>query len=58
MNNATRMMYSAATFAGIGLTTLAMAQTTTNSTSLGRSNYGIITIAARGESSELCIAQQ
>ncbi|WP_447554407.1 hypothetical protein [Vreelandella sp. EE22] len=58
MNNAIRMIYSAATFAGIGLTTLAMAQTTINITSLGRSNHGIITIAARGEGSELCIAQQ
>ncbi|MGP9576066.1 hypothetical protein ACT3S8_16710 [Halomonas sp. AOP42-D2-25] len=58
MNNATRMIYGAATFAGIGLTTLAMAQTTINITSWGGSNQRINTMAAQGESIGLCVAQQ
>ena len=58
MNNATRMIYGAATFTGIGLTTLAMAQTTISITSWGGSNHGINTMIAQGESIGLCVAQQ
>lgn len=44
MNKATRLMFSAAVIAGIGLTTPALAQTTINVSSWGGPNHGINTI--------------